>query len=322
MRSALLAILIVGLLGGCKARSGAPRDAGVTAPRNLRETRKAGTWYEADPGRLGGELDGYLARPTAAPSGGGAIVGLVSPHAGYRFSGPTAGAGYAALGRQRGLRRVIVVGISHHHAFRGVAVSTATHYDTPLGALGVDRAAADVLSRRAPFVVEERADADEHSVELQMPFLRRVLPDVKVIPLIIGRLDLEGVTAAGKALAPLLDGATALVASSDLTHRGASFGYEVARQDQESVAAAVHRLDHGVLPAVRALDAAALQAYYQETGITMCGRLSVIVMLSTIRQAGLSVQVDELAYSTSGHVTQDWTSSVSYLSLALRKVKP
>jgi hypothetical protein len=326
MRAVARAALVLGLLAAspasCRQRSATPRDASVGPPRNVRETRKAGTWYDADPRRLGAELDGYLAGPSAGPPGGGPIVGLLSPHAGYRFSGPTAGPGFAALGRQRGLRRVIVIGISHHLAFRGVAVTTATHYDTPLGALAVDRVAADALARRLPFVVEELADADEHSVEMQMPFLRRVLPDLKVIPLLIGSLDLEGVNATARALAPLLDGATAIVASSDLTHRGAAFGYEVARQEAESLAAAVYRLDHGILPAVRALDAAALQAYHQETGITMCGRLPVMVMVATLRHAGLAVRVDELAYTTSGHVTQDWTSSVSYLSLALRRVTP
>lgn len=314
MGAALLLGVGVGGGSGCKETARRDADPGFRGPKRIRPMRKAGTWYPRDPRVLGAELDRYVVA-ASAPALRGRLVGLISPHAGYRFSGPTAAYGFKTLGQARGVRRVIVAGPSHHAAFQGISVPDVTHYATPFGLLRLD-AAASRLRGHPPFVSLPRAHRQEHSVEMQVVFLKRVRPKVRLVPMVVGRMSDALVAQAAARLAPLMDTHTVFLASSDFTHRGRNYGFEVARQPGEALPDAVRRLDFGTVPLFRRLDAAGLRAYHQRTHITMCGREPVAVMLATFRRAGLHPRVQVLHYTTSGYVTGDWTSSVSYLSVA------
>lgn len=314
----LLAGLALVVASSCKKRS-PPGEARASetasGPKKVQAMTKAGTWYEGDPGALGAELDRFLVAASPPPLPG-RLVGLISPHAGYRFSGPTAAYGFKALGQARGVRRVVVLGVSHGRPFRGVALPDATHFETPFGLLPVDPAALG-LRDRSGFTLLPAAFAQEHSVELQLPFVKRVRPKVAILPLVVGRMDDDLVAQVAEALAPLVSSDTVIVASSDHTHRGGHFRFEVTREPGESTRDAVKRLDFGTMPFFASLDAPGLRRYRQETGITMCGLEPVAVMLATLKKAGLATRSHLLHYTTSGDVTGDWRSTVSYVSLAL-----
>ena len=182
----------------------------------------AGAFYPADPAELAGVVDTLVARgrdllaredrlPARPPKA------LVVPHAGYPYSGPTAGVGYATLLPGRGaIRRVVLLGPSHQVPVDGLAVPSVDAFETPLGRAPID---ADARARAlaVPGVrVDDVAHAPEHSLEVHLPFLERILGDVGVLPLVVGRV---GSSRVADVLDALWDGPeTLIVVSSDLSH--------------------------------------------------------------------------------------------------------
>jgi hypothetical protein len=214
----------------------------------LRRAAVAGRFYPDDPRRLSAAVAAYLATPAPSePAAAPRLRCLVVPHAGYVFSGPVAGVGYrivpALLGQ---VERVILMGPAHFEAVDGVAVAAADAWSTPLGTVEVDAAARAGLMERAEAAfasrlrvrLDDRPHAPEHCLEVQLPFLQATLPDVPVLPLLVGASDPD-------AVADLLEpwwGAprTLFVVSTDLSH------YEpaaTARPHDARTAAAVCRLD-------------------------------------------------------------------------------
>lgn len=176
----------------------------------------AGTWYPDDPDILGRDVDGYIQeaenRIVCA-----SIKAIIAPHAGYRFSGPVAGSAYAAIAPLKDrIRRVVLIGPSHKVAFDGIATTSATVYRSPLGDVPIDATAArDIL--RLPQVQElDPAHVKEHSLEIHLPFLQRVLGDFTLVPIVGGRAKPGEVA---EVLANLWGGEeTLIVISSDLSH--------------------------------------------------------------------------------------------------------
>jgi MEMO1 family protein len=184
----------------------------MSAALRVRRPAVAGSFYPGDSAALGSFVDRLLAdAKRSLPAGAPVPKALIVPHAGYIYSGPVAASGYArlipAVGR---ITRVVLVGPAHRVWFEGLALPGADRLETPLGqtrAAGAD----------APgVIVSARAHADEHSLEVHLPFIQRVLGDVEVIPLLAGEASPESVAAA---LDALWGGAeTSIVVSSDLSH--------------------------------------------------------------------------------------------------------
>ncbi len=183
----------------------------------LRKSTIAGSWYPADPRVLGAELDSHLAGVPPRELGG-RLVGLVSPHAGLRYSGPVAAHAYALVRGRAGLS-VVLVGPSHRAAFDGAAVFPRGGFETPLGIAPVDGDLADRLLSAPAVVALPAVHADEHSLEMQLPFLQHLVPGLRIVPVLMGDQSREATEAVAQALARALAGSAALlVASSDLSH--------------------------------------------------------------------------------------------------------
>src|SRR5512139_1642623 len=147
----------------------------AAAGERVRPAALAGAWYPGDAAELGSYLDRTLdAAPAWSAPGGERLGALIAPHAGYAYSGATAAAGYRAL-RGQAFDRVILLGPSHHGAFRGAAIADVDAYATPLGEVPIDAAA--VTRLRASSLVGTGPDGPdrEHSLEIQLPFLQRAL---------------------------------------------------------------------------------------------------------------------------------------------------
>jgi AmmeMemoRadiSam system protein B len=176
----------------------------------------AGTFYSDKPQELAAAVKAYIAAatPPATPKPPKAVV---APHAGYIYSGPIAGTAYAALAaRGAQIERVILLGPSHRVAFSGLATSGADFFETPMGPVAVDRDAVASLVERGLAREVERAHENEHSLEVQLPFLKQLFPDARVVPLLAGDDDWN---AAKRVLAELWGGdETVIVVSSDLSH--------------------------------------------------------------------------------------------------------
>ncbi len=278
-------------------------------PANL-----AGTWYPADPAELRAMVEGFLARADVGPDP--TVRAVVVPHAGYRYSGVTAGAAYGRIPCRR-WRRAAVVAPSHYHAFPGAAVHPGSGFATPLGVVPVDREAADAFVARARAKVSFSTSPfrREHSVELQIPFLQVVDPSMRLVPILVG----SG-TRAGRELADALrsldDGDTLFVVSSDFTHYGASFDYvPFPATGPEEVSQRLRELDFGAIDPVRRGDADRFDDYVAESGITVCGRTPISAFLHA---EGGALEGELVAYRTSLEVTRDHEHSVSYAAIVLR----
>jgi len=259
----------------------------------------AGSWYPADGDALRAALDVYLAGVQPI---GDRVRAVVSPHAGLMYSGAIAGRAYGAVSRQH-YDVVVLVGPSHFHRFDGVAVWGRGSFATPLGALTVDAALAADLRAAAPLVRERPAAHErEHSLELQLPFLARLFPDVPILPLLVGHQHADTVAALGDALAQVLHGREPLlVASSDLSHY----------QDRDTAA----RLDAVVIRHVERNDPEGLQASLAANPSHACGGGPMVAVMRAARGLG-GTQALVLGYGDSGDVTGDTRQVVGYLSAA------
>jgi MEMO1 family protein len=170
--------------------------------------------WEAKP--LTAAVEAFLAEARALPEVQPAKA-IIAPHAGFDYSGPIAGSAYACLLNQaKAVTRVILLGPSHHVAFSGVAASHAAAFETPLGAAPVDRGAIAGLLKEGLIVENDAAHAQEHSLEVQLPFLQRILPNARVVPLLTGDDDFRLVATILEALWGGPE--TVVVVSSDLSH--------------------------------------------------------------------------------------------------------
>ena len=320
--AAAMGLGIVVMAPGCKGREGeamkptATGGSTATAPASTRKVMDspiAGSWYTDDPAALRREIADYLesARVDAARREGGRIVGLVSPHAGYRYSGAVAGHGYALLAGQD-VARVIVLAPSHRVPFQGFALPDATAWRTPLGEMPIDVDALARLAAQPGFAVRQDAFAQEHSLDIQVPFVQAVAPRAVLVPIVVGRIDAEQARRAGELLRGLADARTVIVASSDFTHYGASFGYVPFRED---VPEGLKGLADAAVDALVRRDAEGFAAHLDRTGDTICGEAPIRVLLAALPGEAVGVP---LKYDNSGRMTGDWRQSVSYVSVAFR----
>jgi hypothetical protein len=156
------------------------------------------------------DIGSYLSKGKKLPS---PPVMLISPHAGYVFSGPVAGIGYAAVDKK--VTTVFLLGPSHHAVFNGVSIADVDSFETPLGSIPLNAAIVKKL-RGNPLVSSvPEADIPEHSVEVQLPFLQTVLGHFSIVPILTGRVDLPSVA---DMILPYINETTLVVASSDFSH--------------------------------------------------------------------------------------------------------
>lgn len=175
----------------------------------------AGLFYAAGPQNLDSEVSHYL------QAGGGSYDSLpkilIVPHAGYRYSAPAAARAYRPLTDfAEEVKTVILLGPSHRVPVDGAALAAVDYFATPLGRVPVDREKVKALAAKPGFAVNNAAHKDEHSLEVQLPFLQKVLKNFKIVPVVYGRADAQTMA---EALAPLLrEKGTLLVVSADLSH--------------------------------------------------------------------------------------------------------
>jgi AmmeMemoRadiSam system protein B/AmmeMemoRadiSam system protein A len=235
----------------------------------IRSPAVAGMFYPAEPDVLARQLARFLSDAGDVPPEAAVPKAIIAPHAGYVFSGPVAARAYARLAPARGrISRVVLTGPSHHVAFKGLAVDTASAWATPGGVVEIDTEAVAAL-RRLPMVgTLEAAYAREHALEVHVPFLRHVLGTFRLVPLVAGEVPAEAVAAA---LDSVWGGEeTLIVVSTDLSHY---LGYAACQAIDARTAAAIERLDGAAIA---------------EDGA--CGRVPLRGLLLAARRRGMAVE--------------------------------
>ncbi len=245
---------------------------------NVRYAAVSGMFYPDDPVVLHEQLQGFLA---AVPANGPIPKAIIVPHAGYIYSGPVAAQAYARLRSARGrIRRVVLLGPSHRVGFRGLALSGADWFETPLGRIAVDHEAESALRDLSQVQVLPRAHAQEHSLEVHLPFLQEVLGEFTLVPIVVGE---SAPAEVAEVLERLWGGdETLIVISSDLSHY---HDYQTARARDAATARAIEEL-----------------RYEDIEHDDACGRGPVSGLLHYARAHGLRVQTLDLRNSgdTSG----------------------
>lgn len=273
----------------------------------VRPSPIAGTWYSSDPALLQKQIDRYLTS-ARLPKLDGTVTALIAPHAGHRYSGRTAGHAFACvLGQQRDLVAVV----SPMHAPYPADLLTSAHraYETPLGQVQVDREAvaqlSDLLSETG-HILTPVANDQEHSLEIELPFLQRALHGgFRLLPVMVRSQSPQTARELGEALGQVMQGRNGLlVASTDLSH---FYTRETALQ-----------LDSEMLRRIRAFAPDNLFAA-EETGQGFaCGVGAVAAVLWAARALGAET-VEVLHYSTSGDETGEDRSVVGYGAAAVLK---
>lgn len=274
----------------------------------VRSSRFAGTWYPASATELRRLVDGFL-EDAGAVELPGELVALISPHAGLAYSGPVAAAGYRLL---RGVHfdSVVLIGPSHRAWFDALSLYPEGAFETPLGAVPVDAELASALSRETSRMrAMPEVHRDEHCLEMQIPFLQRVLPAASIVPVIMGEQSARNIEAASRAVVSAVSGANRsvlVVASSDLSH------YESRERARE--------LDGEVVDCIGSFDADGLLRLLETERGHACGGGPMVSVMRAARELGAS-GARVLRYGDSGDVTGETDAVVGYVSAAFYRVR-
>lgn len=273
----------------------------------IRPAAVAGSWYPGTRGALMREVNGYL--EAADPGPAGSLCAVMVPHAGLMYSGGVGAHAYRAVqARAAAFDVAVLIGPSHFAAFEGASVWPEGSFECPLGLLEIDAAGAAALLAHPVVRPLPAAHAREHSLEMQLPFLKRVLPDLPIVPVLIGYQERGTIEALAAAIAAAFAGRRPLlVASSDLSHY-----FDAGTAEQ---------LDRRVRERVAAFDPEGLLDLFEqypegERGryVACGGGAAIAVMLASRALGATSGRV--LHYAHSGQISGDNDGVVGYLSAA------
>jgi len=275
-------------------------------PVKVREAGVAGAFYPADPKELAAMIDGMLAKATPPPIKD-PILAAVAPHAGYQYSGPVAAYTYAAL-KGRKFSRVVVIAPSHYEAFDFTSVYEGDAYSTPLGTVQVDKVFARQLAKMSSTMRMSSRGHDatpagaEHAIEVELPWLQRVLGNFELVPVVMGDQSYESSRALGVALTKLIKSdakgsETLVLASSDLSHY---------HTYDEAVT-----IDHKTLNALAAWDYFSMSRNFQSRVWEACGGAPIVAAMIYAERMGAN-RAMVLKYANSGDVTGDRSRVVGY----------
>lgn len=244
--------------------------------------------------------------PEVSSGGERKILGLVSPHAGYVYSGPVASHGFYQLAQDGIPKNVIILGPNHQGMGKTIAISAQDSWQTPLGKVMVNQELGNKIKEGYGFIsLDDKAHLYEHSLEVQVPFLQYLYKDnFKIVPICMMDQSVEVATGVGNAIAKAIAGEDAvIIASTDFTH------YE----SKESA----DRKDKLALDYILKIDPEGLIGIVEEFEISMCGAGPVAVLLTVAREFGVK-DATLLKYANSGDTSGDYSAVVGYASVVIK----
>jgi len=252
-------------------------------------------------------------RPPEVRAGPRRLVGLVVPHAGYVYSGPVAAHSYAALAADGWPASFVILGPNHHG--QGAPLALTSHdWQTPIGVAAIDKDLHDSLSK-PPLEEDILAHRDEHSIEVQLPFLQHLSEGVRFVPICMAFQEYEVASEVGELMARTVKGRDVLlIASSDFTHVGSQY-FQLPPKGLTAPAFAQEQ-DAKAIEPILALDPKHFAAKVAQDDISMCGYGAVTAMLTAAKRLG-ATEAKLLKYATSSDVSRDMKMAVGYGAIAV-----
>ncbi|XP_054710539.1 protein MEMO1-like isoform X2 [Uloborus diversus] len=246
-------------------------------------------------------------------------------HAGYRYSGACAAYAYKQVDPTQ-IKRVFILGPSHHAHINGCALSPAQLYRTPLGDLQLDQSIYKELESTQQFdKVSLTADEKEHSIEMHLPYIAKVMEncDFAIVPVMVGSLSTKQESAYGEIFSKYLaDPCNLFVISSDFCHWGSSFGYQFYDETWGQIHQSIKKLDKMGMDIIEEMSPTAFAAYLKKYKNTICGRRPIIILLNAVSllkqdKSGSKPALKFLKYAQSEKCLKKSDTSVSYAAASL-----
>ena len=280
----------------------------------IRKSVYNGSFYEDNLNNLNKQIENCFLNeigpgklPLANLAGKRNIVGLISPHAGYIYSGPVASHGFYQLALDGKPDTIIIIGPNHRGFGEEIAIMSEGKWSTPLGELEIDHDMAKIILNHSKIIKEDsRAHQSEHSIEVQLPFIQYIFGNnVKIIPISMSQQDINtSIQVADSIYSSINDKNIVIIASSDFTH------YE----EQEYA----KNLDKLAIESIIDFNPEKLYKIIYKRRLTMCGPGPITVMLIVCKALGAN-KVELLKYATSGDITGMYDQVVGYASLMIKK---
>lgn len=270
----------------------------------IRNPVVSGQFYPASPSQLKAMIEGFIDKKAVKEE----VIGLVSPHAGYIYSGPVAG---AVISRTKFKDTFIILGPNHTGRGKPLSIMTQGVWKTPLGEVEIDsELGRQILATSSYLQADHVAHQYEHSIEVQLPFLQYFKRDIKIVPILLAYTTGATYKKIGKEIAKAikdLNKEAVIIASSDMTH------YE----PQESA----QRKDNQAIDAILDLNEDELLKRVDELKISMCGCAPVVSLISATKELG-ATRAELVKYQTSGDTTGDYSSVVGYAGIIITGMHP
>lgn len=296
----------------------------------VRRATKAGSWYESDKDESDRQLSQWLS--SAGPSQFGPAKAIISPHAGHFHCGSCAAYAYKEISPE--VSRIFILGPSHYVRLSDIALSPATEYETPFYNLKIDQ---DVYKELLAFkddfqVMSLKTDEEEHSIELQLPFIAKIMENrtepFTIVPMMVGSMRPEAERRYGQILSKYLaDPKTAFVISSDFCHWGHRFDYQYYKKQWGAIYQSIEHLDKLGMKAIKDLKLDSFTSYSSKYGNTICGRHPIAILVAALEHLNTQSLSDPtkpryamkfLNYKQSSKVSEMNDSSVSYAAASVK----
>ncbi|KAK9874389.1 hypothetical protein WA026_002736 [Henosepilachna vigintioctopunctata] len=290
----------------------------------VRKAAHAGSWYTDSGPNLSRQLDFWLNQADLIH---GPARAIIAPHAGYQYCGACGGHAYRQISPVV-VRRIFILGPSHHVRLSGCALSSAQKYETPLYDLTVDRQVNADLEMTGQFEwMDMDTDENEHSIEMHLPYIAKVMEDYKsqftILPILIGSLSPDKEACYGRILSTYLaDPQNLFIISSDFCHWGHRFRYTYYDRSFGNIHQSIEGLDRMGMDIIENLNPTEFTNYLKKYGNTICGRHPIGVLLQAVQEILRNDQTQNasfkfLKYAQSSQCRNMNDSSVSYASGAL-----
>lgn len=295
-RQSILTLILILVLSTTMSVFGMDRQ-------NIKEPNVSGQFYTADPTDLSSQIEEFISAAEVSPYDKH-IDMIIAPHAGYMYSGGVAAYGFKAVS-QNSYKTIVVLAPSHYVSFDGIAIWEKGGFKTPLGVVDVDEPfTAKLMASHEKFYFAPQAFEEEHSLEVEIPFLQKVFQDFKIVPVIMGQPTFEILEEFAKSLQKAIGDRkdVLIVVSTDLSHY---------HDDKKA-----RQMDQGAIAAIKAMNIEKIWEEGHRKTIEMCGLVPVTAALLYAREKGLK-HVDVLQYANSGDVTGDRDRVVGYTSIVI-----